>query len=124
MEQLALVMSIFTALMHLCSVHFLSSWDSEPLNLGSPEGGHPDSSDSPFSWGRVSAERSFGRSFRFGGGKFGAKFFVKFAAKFCTKFSGLFCWDIQSKKTSAKTSALNSHDSASAKLEKFQGKTS
>ena len=46
-----------------------------------------------FFWPRVSAERSLGWSFRFGGGEFGAKFLAKFAAK----FSGLVCWDIQSK---------------------------
>ena len=62
------------------------------------------------------------RSFRFGGGQFGAKFFTKFATKFFTKFSGLFCWDIQSKKTSAKTSSLNSHDSAQQNWRNFREK--
>ena len=42
-------------------------------------------------------KRSFGRSFRFGGGRFRAKFLLRFSVKFFTKFSGLFCWDIQSK---------------------------
>ena len=51
-----------------------------------------------------SAEQSFGRILRFGGGQFGAKLLAKFGAK----FSGLFCWDIWSKKTSAKTSAQKS----------------
>ena len=69
-----------------------------------------------------SAERSVGRSFRFGGGQFGAKFSAKFAAKFSTKFSGLSCWDIQSKETSAKTSALNSHESAQQNWRNFREK--
>ena len=69
-------------------------------------------------WQWVSAERSFGRSFRSGGGQFGAKFFAKFAAKFSTKFSALSCWDSQSKKNfSAKFPWP-----CTAKLEKIQGK--
>ena len=39
-----------------------------------------------------------------------------------TKFSALFCWDIQSKKTSAKTSALNSHDPAQQNWRNFREK--
>ena len=46
------------------------------------------------------------------GGQFCSKFLAKFAAKCLGQFSGLFCWDIQGRKTSAKTSAQNSHDSA------------
>ena len=69
-----------------------------------------------------SAERSFGRSFRFGGGQFGAKFFAKFAAKFSTKFSALFCWDIQSKKIFSKNFSPEFPWPCTAKLEKFQGK--
>ena len=46
----------------------------------------------------------------------------KFAAKFFTKFSALFCWDIQSKKTSAKTSALNSNDPAQQNWRNFREK--
>ena len=34
--------------------------------------------------------------------------------------SGLFCWDIQSKKTSAKASALNPHDSAQQNWRSFR----
>ena len=60
--------------------------------------------------------------FPFWRGQFGAKFFAKFAAKFFTKFSALFCWDIQSKKTSAKTSALNSHDRAQQNWRNFRKK--
>ena len=41
---------------------------------------------------------------------------------FSTKFSGLFRWDIQSKKTSAKTSALKSHDSAQQNWRNFREK--
>ena len=70
----------------------------------------------------VSAERSFGRSFRFGGWQFGAKFFAKFAAKFSTKFSALFCWDIQSKKNFSKNFSPKFPWPCTAKLEKFQGK--
>ena len=63
---------------------------------------------------RASAEQSFGWSFRSGGGQFGAKFLAK--------FSGLFCWDIQRKRTSAKTSAPNSQDSTQQKWGKFRDK--
>ena len=44
-------------------------------------------------------------------------------SKFFTKFSGLFWWDIQStKKTSAKTSAQNSHDPAQQNWRNFREK--
>ena len=63
-----------------------------------------------------------GRSFRFGGGQFGAKFFAKFAAKFSMKFSALFCWDIQSKKNFSKNFSPKFPWPCTAKLKKFQGK--
>ena len=71
---------------------------------------------------RVSAEQSFGRSFHFGGGPSGAKFFAKFAAKFFTKFSAVFCWDIQSQKNFSKNFSPKFPWPWTAELEKFQGK--
>ena len=41
--------------------------------------------------------QGFGRSFRSGGGQFGAKFFAKFAAKFFAKFSALFAGLVRAK---------------------------
>ena len=69
----------------------------------------------------ISAERSFGRSLRFGGGQFGAKFWAKCGTKFSANFSGLFWWDIQSfkKNFSPEVPRL-----CAAKLAKIQGKTS
>ena len=63
-------------------------------------------------------------------GKFWAKFpFWRGAVRgevfgevFFAKFSGLFCWDSQSKKTSARTSAQNSHDSAQQSWRNFRAK--
>ena len=71
----------------------------------------------------ISAERSFGRSFRFGGGQFGAKFFAKFAAKFSQNFRACFAGTFRAKTLQQNFSPKFAR-LCTANLEKFHGKTS
>ena len=57
-------------------------------------------------------------------GSSGRSFCQNFSAKFFTKFSGLFCWDIQRKKNFSENFSPEFPWLCTAKLEKFQGKTS
>ena len=77
-----------------------------------------------FSKRRVSAERSFGRSFCFGGGSWGRSFGGSFRACFWRIFRACFVGTFRAEKTSAKTSPQNSHDSAQQSWRKFRVKTS
>ena len=75
----------------------------------------------PYPEQRVSAERSFERSLRFGGGQFGEKFFAKFGAEVLAEVFGLvLLGHAEQKRTSAKTSAQKFHGSAQQSWRKFR----
>ena len=62
--------------------------------------------------------------FPFWRGSVRGEVFAKFAAKFSTKFLGLFCWDIQTKKIFSENFSPKFPWVCTAKLAKFQWKTS